>query len=236
MGIFVLSRRRRVAEEMDDPRLAVKAHFKALAGLERINRISCVARAIWPRIERIANEQAGALRVLDVATGAGDLPRALLRLAKTRGVAIECAGCDISPAALRYARMRSAAAGNPIELFRLDALREPIPSGYDVIVCALLLHHLDGEGAVKLLRSMRNSAGRAVLADDLSRDPIGLAMAWAGTRVLSLSPVVHADGTRSVRAAFTMEEAAELARAAGLEGASITPHWPRRWLMEWRRR
>ncbi|MCE5231058.1 methyltransferase domain-containing protein [bacterium] len=225
-----LSRRHRVAEEMDDPRLGARRHMAALAGLGRINRVSLVARAIWPGIEEMARDEARPLRVLDIATGGGDLPRELLRIGRRRGIRIEAAGCDISEVALRYARERSPG----VRFFKLDALDEPIPPGFDAVVCALFLHHLKDGDAVRLLRAM-GEAARAVFVDDLSRDAIGLGLAWAGTRILSRSPIVHADGVRSVRAAFTVDEAARMARAAGLEGATIRRHWPRRWLLEWRR-
>ncbi|MEN6626816.1 MAG: methyltransferase domain-containing protein [Candidatus Sumerlaeia bacterium] len=225
--------RRRVAELMDDPSLGVAEHIAALAGLERINRISAVARAVWPRVERVAREAGRSIRLLDIATGAGDLPRALARLGHRRGLRIEAAGSDASPAALIYAARR--AGSEPVEFFRLDPLREPIPRGFDVITCALFLHHLSEADAAALLGSMKEAAGRAVIVDDLRRDRVGLLFASVGTRFLSRSKVVRTDGIRSVRAAFTIEEAARLAWGAGLANASVTPHWPRRWILEWRR-
>ena len=67
------------------------------------------------------------------------------------------------------------------------------------------------------------------IVGDLERSRLGLALAWAGTRVLSRSPVVHVDALRSVRAAFTLPEARALAEAAGLPHARVTRHWPCRW-------
>ena len=78
-------------------------------------------------------------------------------------------------------------------------------------------------------------ARRAVLVSDLSRSRAGHFFAWAGCRLLSRSRVFHVDGTRSVKAAFTPEEARGLAAHAGLDGARVTTHWPQRWLMNWTR-
>ena len=64
---------------------------------------------------------------------------------------------------------------------------------------------------------------------------LGYLLALIGTRVLSRSPIVHVDGPRSVRAAFTVFEALQLAEHAGLHGATIGWRWPFRFLMEWRR-
>jgi hypothetical protein len=61
-------------------------------------------------------------------------------------------------------------------------------------------------------------------------------LAYVGTRLLSASPIVHVDGPLSVAAAFTCVEAQELARRAGLEGATVARRWPFRFLLTWSRR
>jgi hypothetical protein len=43
------------------------------------------------------------------------------------------------------------------------------------------------------------------------------------------------DGPLSVRAAFTIAEARQLAEEAGLHGAAISWRWPFRFLLQWRR-
>jgi hypothetical protein len=68
-----------------------------------------------------------------------------------------------------------------------------------------------------------------VIVSDLDRSRLGLLLAWLGTRLLTRSPVVHVDSLRSVRAAFTRDEAAALATRAGLTSWRLTMHWPCRW-------
>jgi hypothetical protein len=62
---------------MDDPRLARGAHLEALRGLGRIYCLSRTGTAVWPRIRREARASAALLRLLDIATGGGDLPMGL---------------------------------------------------------------------------------------------------------------------------------------------------------------
>jgi hypothetical protein len=81
---------------------------------------------------------------------------------------------------------------------------------------------------------MAQSAGRLVLVNDLRRSVVGLLLAHVGARILSTSEVVHTDGPRSVRAAFTREEVEALAGKAGLQGAKIERRWPCRFLLTWR--
>lgn len=174
-------------------------------------------------------------RVLDVATGAGDVLIRLWRRARRARVELHLEGCDISPAHLEHARARAAAAGAPIRFFEYDARMGAALTGYDAIMCSLFLHHLEDAQAVALLRRMSEMAGRLVLVNDLERGWSGLLAAHVATRLLTTSTVVHYDGPCSIEAAFTLTEARALAEAAGLRGARVVRRWPFRWLLTWRR-
>ena len=122
-----------------------------------------------------------------------------------------------------------------MRFFRMDALSDPIPEGYDVLTCSLFLHHLDEDEAVLLLGRMAAAANRLILVDDLARSRSGSWLAWLVCRALSRSRVVQYDGPASAAAAFTPAEALALASQAGLEGATIRRHWPSRFLLSWGR-
>src|SRR5581483_8226293 len=83
-----LSHRRRQPEVMDQPGLAPDRHRRALCGLARINGWSGSARLLWPAVRALAREK-GSVRLLDLATGAGDVPLRLWRKARRAGVRLE---------------------------------------------------------------------------------------------------------------------------------------------------
>jgi SAM-dependent methyltransferase len=229
-----LGRRCRQPEIMDQPDLDEPHHVGALRGLARINRWSGSARILWAPILRLAREGGAApLRVLDIATGGGDIPIALWHKARRAGVALCLEGCDRSQRAVTFAGQRAREQGTDVRFFQFDVLSDPLPAGYDVLMHSLFLHHLDDEQAVDVLGRMAQAAGRLVLVNDLRRSRAGLALAYLGTRLLSSSEVVHADGPMSVRAAFTLDEAHALVRKAGLKGAVIEKRWPWRFLLAW---
>ncbi len=221
---------------MDDLNLNVEQHRHALRGLERINRWSLSARALWSPIRALADENpTRTLRVLDLATGAGDTPIALWHRARRASAPLSIDGCDRSPVAIAHARHRAAQQRADVRYFELDALTDGIPPGYDVVTCALFLHHLNDEDAIRLLQAMAEAAGRLAIISDLARSRIGLMLAYLGTRLLTASAVVHADGPQSVRAAYTVEEACKLATRAGMHNARIARRWPCRYLLIWKR-
>jgi SAM-dependent methyltransferase len=231
-----LSRRCRQAELMDQPDLDADEHALALRGLARINRLSRSDAILWPAIERLARTMGGSpIRILDVASGGGDVPIALASRALRAGLRVQVEGCDVSPEAVRYARRQAEASGLSLRFFNLDVVNEPIPAGYDVVTCSLFLHHLAEADAISFLGRAAASTSRLLLVNDLVRGPIGYLLAWSGCRLLSRSPVVRYDGPVSVAGAFTLSEVRELAESAGLEGASLARRWPRRFLLSWSR-
>jgi SAM-dependent methyltransferase len=230
-----LSLRRRQAELMDQPGLDPARHSQALRGLERINFWSRSAAILWPPLVELARRSKRPLRVLDLATGAGDLPIRLWHWAQRANVPLSIDGCDRSPDAVAYARDRASARGARVRFFECDALGEPLPAGYDMVVSSLFLHHLEDEEAVRLLRRMAEAAGRMVLVNDLVRTRAGFLLAYVGTRLLSRSAIVHTDGPRSVEGAFTLSEAHTLAQRAGLAAVTVARRWPCRFLLRWER-
>ena len=235
MFLARLNHRHLEPEVMDRPDLDPGQHVRALRGLARINRFSASDRILWAPLRRLALDAGRPLRVLDVATGGGDVPIRLWQRATRAGLPIELHGADLSLTAVDHARANARRAGAAVEFFRLDVLHEAPPTGFDAITTSLFLHHLTDDEAVALLRALGAAAGRAVLVNDLVRSRFGYLLARVGTHLLSRSPVVHIDGPRSVAAAFTVAEARALADRAGLIGATFTRHWPARFRMEWRR-
>ncbi len=223
-------------EWMDQPGLEPQLHHQALNGLARINSLSGALGIVWSPIQRIVEEEAlQTVSILDIGSGAGDLTIGLWQKVRQCGIEARVVGCDISLVAIEYGRQRAVDARADVEFREADVFEAAWSKPFDIVISSLFLHHHSDERALALLRRMAQLADRLVLVNDLVRGRVGYSLAWLGTRLLSRSPVVHADGPQSVRAAFTLEEAAVLAHRAGLHEAQVCPHWPCRFLLSWRR-
>ncbi len=229
-----LAERRRQAEVMDQPGLDRGEHTQALEALRRINRISLVADTLWKEIRAYCKAHPGPVRLLDVATGGGDLPIRLARKARAEGIDLEVSACDISPVALAHAEEQARVAGVPVRFFLHDGIAAAPPQGYNILTSTLFLHHLDEPEAIAFLRGLGES-GDLVLVDDLERSRLGYWLAWLGVRLLSRSKVAHVDGPMSVEGAFTLAEARRLADEAGWTRTSLRRRWPCRFLLIARR-
>lgn len=231
-----LAQRQLEPEEMDDPAIATERLHGALTGLTRINFVSDSARIVWSPIARFARKlNVDRLRVLDIATGAGDVPRALWRKARRAGLNLEIRGIDFSPRSIEFARERAAETKTPITFECRDALTDDLPADYDVVMCSLFLHHLSNDDARQLLGRMAAAQRQLVLVSDLRRSRLGLALAYVVSRAITRCDVVHVDAVRSVRAAFTMAELRQMAAQAGLSAATVARCWPARMLLTWDR-
>lgn len=223
-----LSRRDRRPELMDDPALDPAEHRRALAGLARINAVG--GNGLWRPIREYARSLNRPVRILDVACGSGDVLVRIGKQAKRDGVAVELAGCDLSPTAIQTARER---AGTTATFHVCDAIQAELPGGFDVVTCSLFLHHLDEPDAIRLFQRMNVASEGMVLVSDLSRSHWNYLLVWLACHFLTRSRVVRYDGPVSVRAAFTPREALALAEKAGIRGAKVTGHFPARFVLSW---
>ena len=226
----------RTPELMDDPSLPAADHRKALRGLARINSLAMTNRAMVRRVlaevRRITAEtprSAGTpVRLLDIATGGGDLPVAIALAAKSCGLNVAVNGCDFSPIALRHAADLAACKGAAVAWFLHDIVAADLPERYDIITCGLFLHHLDEPEIVSVLGRLARAIDGVLLVQDLRRSSLGLLLARIVPRLLTRSPVVHTDAVLSVQGALTVNELAAMASKAGLQNATVTALLPER--------
>lgn len=220
---------------MDDPHLDIRSHSEALQGLARLNMCSASSQIIWAPIEKLSKQLDRRIRVLDIATGSGDILREVRKKAHNQQLSIELVGSDVSATALKLAKSFSETCSDSIDYIELNALVDSIPDNFDVLTCSLFLHHLDPPQVVHLLRKMSEAAKNLIIINDLVRSEFSLVTVWIATRLLTRSPIVHFDGPASVRAAYTVEEMKKMATDAGLVGAHINYVFPCRMTLIWRR-
>ena len=192
-----------------------------LRDLRRINRLFGGTRLSVEAVRRLVEarrESGKPIRVLDVGTGAGDIPLALLR-ARGPWASIEVTAVDSRREVLAAAaRVQPELAAEPgLALARADGLALPFPDrAYEVAHASLVLHHLDHHDAVAFLRELARVASIGVVVNDLARSRLALAEAWLVLHAMTRNPWTLHDGVLSVRRAWTVEEAEELLGEAGL--------------------
>ncbi|MBI4840745.1 MAG: methyltransferase domain-containing protein [candidate division NC10 bacterium] len=211
-------------ELMDLPGADQDELARTLKDLAWINRWLGGTRLIRTELPSLFYGLRGPIRILDVATGYADIPRAIIGWGRRRHLAIQVEGLDHHNEILQLARQASAAYPE-IHLRQGDALALPYPDrSFDIVLASLILHHMEGEEQVRLLRELYRVARRAVLVNDLRRGRWAFLLTWASLHVVSRSRLIHHDGPLSVRRGFLPEELLALAGEAGWAGAHVSRH------------
>lgn len=165
---------------------------------------------VWSR----AWDKRKTVTMLDVGTGAADLPLRILSWGRRRRFHIEIVGIDADARILELARAR-AEGEESLSLIRSDLSSFAAQGGrFDYVLGSLFLHHLPPRELEHSLRLCDGLAEKGLLFSDLHR----CATAYAGVRALTClaGRVSRCDGPLSVRRAFLPEELQDAAEGAGL--------------------
>lgn len=213
--------RRRQPEWMDAPDADPSQLQRSLRFIRRVNSFLGYNRATIAHLDRLIHrvDPPRVITILDVATGSGDVPQAILRWADRRNLPVRIVAIDLHTATLRAAA--DAVSDARITFVRADATRLPFDdAAFDFVICGMFLHHLDEAPAVQVLREMnRVCAGGLVIADLLRSRR---AYCWIVLFTLLSNPMVKYDARVSVTGAFSAPELLALANAAGLH--YVEPH------------
>jgi tRNA (cmo5U34)-methyltransferase len=101
-------------------------------------------------VDAIPYEEDATIRVLDLGAGTGLLSALIARAFPCARITL----ADVSPEMLGVARRRFANEPTRFELRVVDYERETLAGGYDAVVSALSIHHLDASGKRKLFRKV----------------------------------------------------------------------------------
>jgi SAM-dependent methyltransferase len=164
--------------------------------------------------------------VLDVGTGAGDIPRALVRWARRERRRLRIFALDRDAATLQIAA--GLVRDYPeITFLRGDALSLPIrPGAVDLIISAMTLHHLEPDAGARYLAEIDAAAGVGFVVNDLVRSRIAHAVVWLITRFITRGAIARHDGPLSVRRSYTPPEVSRLCEQAGLADVAVVHHRP----------
>ena len=218
------------------PRLDAPATFgstsskadRSFRQLRCANRFLGGTRSILAHLHpSITEMQSREIRVLDVGSGAGDIPRALALWARKRNLHCQIVALDRHPDAVRAAV--AASNGFPeIQPLQGDGFTPPfMPDTFDFVLSSMMLHYFSNEDAAKLLSVLAGLAKRAVIVADVERH-------WVPHRAIGVLSALFRDRiirrgfNNTVLRGFTRQEIDAMAEKAELSHWRIYRHFPYR--------
>lgn len=144
-------------------------------------------------------------RVIDVGSGGGDVPVAIVKAARRRGVKLQVLALDRDERILPLAR-EATREFPEIEVRAGEARDLPALGPVDVVICNHLLHHLREDEIGDFLASANEAASLGILLDDLLRSP----WSWLGyglfASIFARGSFAMDDGRLSILRGFRTRE------------------------------
>jgi ubiquinone/menaquinone biosynthesis C-methylase UbiE len=202
-----------IMEMMDRPQ-AVSGELKTdLRNLETLNRHFGSYRLILFFLKRWFRRGKPVVRLLDLCTGFGDIPRYIADWCRREGIPIEITAIDLQEATLELAMKRSQS--YPEIVYEAADVLDFLPAApVDFVFCSLALHHFSDEEVVRLVRRAGSMTVGNILFADLERSDLGILGIYALTTFVFRERMTRFDGRLSIRRAFSYQEMERLALAA----------------------
>ena len=197
---------------MDRPQPITAELETDLCNLRQLNRYFGSYALIARFLKRWLRPQSK-MRIVDLATGSGDIPRLVVDYARKIGATVTLDAVDQQESTLEIAR-RLSGDYPEIQFVKGDVLTFARPH-YDMVLCSLALHHFAEDDAVTLLRRCRELSSHYVLVADLKRGWLASFGVHLLTTFLFREPMTRTDARLSAERAFSFAEFRSLAERAG---------------------
>jgi 2-polyprenyl-3-methyl-5-hydroxy-6-metoxy-1,4-benzoquinol methylase len=200
-------------ELMDRPQPVTPELESDLRNIRQLNRYFGSYTLIEHFLRRWIQPDAQ-LRVLDLATGSGDIPRLVIDHGRKVGATATVDAIDQQESTVKIARDLSASYPE-IDFKTGDVLTFDDSAKYDIVLCSLALHHFSDDAAVQLLERCRELSRRYVLVSDLRRGLLATIGAYLLTAFIFRDSMTRTDARLSAARAFSFREFSSLAERAG---------------------
>jgi len=154
------------------------------------------------------------LRIVDLATGSGDIPRLIAECGRKIGAELRIDALDRQSATLEIAQKLSVPYPE-ISFVEGNILEWRPAEPYDVVFCTLALHHFSDNDAVRVLQRCRELSHKFVLVSDLRRSWMATIGVHLLTATMFREPMSKHDARLSIARAFSFSELNQLAQRAG---------------------
>ena len=158
-------------------------------------------------------------RVLDIGSGSCDIPLAVLRWARKKGISLHFTCLEMSGCAVDIARAKISKAGNPpLRLLQEDAFTHQPDEQYDFATASMCFHHFSDAQILTLIERLRGFVHNSVLINDLLRSE--LAALAVRLLLVNRSAGVRHDTLLSIQRGFKVKELHTLLRK--LDNVTVT--------------
>jgi 2-polyprenyl-3-methyl-5-hydroxy-6-metoxy-1,4-benzoquinol methylase len=227
---FVSFKVRSTAPElMDDLTLPEPALQAALADLKKVNTLLGGHAVGIAGLKPFLSPTAEA-HILDIGCGDGEFLRHLQKYCVKKGYKVRLTGWDCNAESLESGTKKKSKETRITYELR-DILEFPeLPQGDLIIICNLFLHHFTDEEILKMLVHWSNSGCKAVVINDLDRNPLAYYLFRLFGVIFMKSKIAIHDGLISIQRGFRRVDLELYSRESMPNSYSIRWRWAFRYL------
>ena len=219
MSVETIPPGRELLDDLDADQAMVERSLRNIARANRWFGGVAAARFGLGRLLRTCPRRA---TLLDVGTGLGDVPRALVRAARAGGITLRPVGLERHPAVARLARRE----GLPTVL--ADAVTLPLRDrAVDLVLVSQVAHHLAAADLVALVTEASRVARVGVILADLRPSRLAVLGFRLAARLLRFDQATRRDGVISLRRGFTVAGLRNLLASGGITARVVARPWAR---------
>lgn len=225
-GSGVFEKRSTEKELLDSPDCDPALALESYRLMEKVNCFFGGIRNVRRFIEKEVAERKSTspIRILDIGSGSCDIPIAISRWARSRGIPVKFTCLEVFDSAVKIARAKLAESGETsVELIQEDVFTHVPGEPYDYAVASMCFHHFEDEKILELMRHLRNFVKNGVFINDLHRS----FLTWIGAvhmTTFSNEGVKH-DSRLSIRRGFKIRELRRLLMQLEDVTVSVEPSW-----------
>lgn len=210
------------ADDLDAPTYAAVVH-----DLAKVNTLTLARRPTIGFIKHIAlrhDPMLGAIRVLDVGFGDGDMLRRIARWAADIGQDVDLVGVDLNP---RSALAAAEASPTTLKIdYQTGDYADLAGQHWDVIISSLVAHHMTHAQLVAFIRFMDAEAAAGWFINDLHRHGFAYRGFPLLATIMRWHPIVRHDGQLSIARSYRPHEWPAILAEADVKGAIVRRKFP----------
>ncbi len=217
-----------IADElMDADDLDASTYAAVVHDLAKVNTLTMARRPTLAFLDKLAwrhDPMLGAIRILDVGFGDGDMLRRIAKWAAGFGQEVELVGIDLNPRSAAAAR--EATRSDLAIDYRTGDYADLAGEWWDAIISSLVAHHMSHDQLIAFLRFMDARAKGGWFINDLHRHGFAfLGFPFLAT-IMRWHPIVKHDGQLSIARSYRPPEWPAMLSEAGIDGARVARRFP----------
>ena len=206
---FLLPHRSQEEEELDSLELHASVLYKVLGQLGLLNKLlgntRLIVNAVQKQLSKIEFKKGEAVRIVDLASGGGDVTLAIARKLKQLNVEHNIVGIDFNSESISYAesKLRS---DDLVQFINCNIMDDDflLPE-CDLLISTQFVYHFKDEELSMFLEKVKSRVSHSIIFSELRRSSLAHFL-FGLSRFLPFHRIIRMDGKKAIRRAFSKKD------------------------------